>query len=683
MAVRFLPEYLSHLNSDARFLTAVWGLFLLLVAVGIHGAPTPAMASHWSTEPYTGYVFESLAARAKERSLQSESLRELLMTEPPATRIDDYFFRFPLALSQLTHSPRFPAVNTNYWNGMSALTQPQYDIPVWHISALARPGSWGYFFLGAQRGLAWNWWFQVFACFSVLYLLLSIILDGDRKLAAFGSFWFCGSAAIVCFSYWPTYVTFYAALATLSSYWLLKSPRPRVQIFAGVLLGLSIAGFVMILYPPWQPPLAYLFLLILIGLIVRDKLYPSIVRPTRWRLLATALTIIIAGVILAGYLSSGWPAIKTMAGTVYPGSRRTTGGDFPFWRLFAGAYNLITSFHGMDIRNAAGATYHLNRTESSSFYLFFPAVFVPLISSSRWRKPFGVVGWSVAAFLVFLLVYMRLGLPTLINAATLFNRTYSQRLIPVVGLCSIIICLRALQCARRQREPTSNYLSTTAAALVTLLFGISGIFIAAQNAGSPSAENIVITSLAGGGVSYLLLKGRIRPFCTIVIAGLVPILWTFNPLSTNLDYIYKSEMAQKIQEFDRQSSVPPLWICYDEAANYEGMLVAILGARTVSGIQWPPDLAFWHALDPTREHEALYNRYAHVRLHYTDAELPSFALTGPIVLDVGIRPDNPALKEMGAKYILAQGEAASRVNPARFPLLYRSPTENFSIFEIP
>lgn len=247
------------LSFRAKFLTIIWASFFLLVAAGIHGAPTPELARLWSDTPYSGFLLGRIHQFAEEQLLlNSPSLDQLMMTVPPMIRSDDYTIRFPLALSQLSHNPRFPVINTNYWDGRNMLVLPAYDAPVWHISALARPGTWGYFFLGAQRGVTWQWWFQVFACFTALYLLFEIILRNSR-LAAFGSFWFCMSAAVVCVGYWPTYVTFFGATITICCYNLLTSTVAWRQILCGVLLGLSVCGFVMILYPPWQVPLAYLF----------------------------------------------------------------------------------------------------------------------------------------------------------------------------------------------------------------------------------------------------------------------------------------------------------------------------------------------------------------------------------------------------------------------------------------
>ncbi len=262
-------NFIRSLDPGRKFLLSLWLLFLLLVAFGIHGSSTGITALYWAKESaYTGYLFDP---PQNASGPEAKEMQSLLMANARDIRWDEYMVTTPLALSQLSHSPRFPVVNTNIGDGQNVLISHQ--VPVWHIATLARPQTWGYFFLGAQRGLAWYWWFQVFACFTVLYLLLEIILKGRRLLALFGAFWFCGSAYAVCWSLWPTQVTFFAALACLSAYHLFASEKKSTQITSSILLGLSIPGFVMFIYPAWQVPLGYLFLLIFVGLVIRDRLY--------------------------------------------------------------------------------------------------------------------------------------------------------------------------------------------------------------------------------------------------------------------------------------------------------------------------------------------------------------------------------------------------------------------------
>jgi hypothetical protein len=160
--------------------------------------------------------------------------------------------------------------------------------------------------------------------------------------------------------------------------------------------------------------------------------------------------------------------------------------------------------------------------------------------------------------------------------------------------------------------------------------------------------------------------------------------------------LYRSELAEQIQRLDKAAD-RPLWVCYGSGkgryANLSpvaltsrpdtAVLVTVLGGRTVSGVQWPPALDFWHALDPSRAYEEFYNRFSLVYLHYTDDDTVSFSLANFRILDVTIRPDNPVLRQMGAKYILATDDSARQINTVRFPLIYKSPTADFSIFEIP
>jgi hypothetical protein len=673
-------------GQDAKLLGAVWGAFFLLVGLGIHGAPMPALARTWAAEPDSSYVLEPVYRFAKEKlDLDSKALERLLLMVAPEVRSDDYLFRFPLALSQLSHNPKFPVVNTNYWDGRNMLPIDD-DVPVWHISLLARPGTWGYFLLGAQRGLAWQWWFPVFACFSALYLLLEIFLEGERRLAAFGAFWFCGSAYVVAFGYWESaYLTFFAALAAVACYRLLKSERRAAQLGWGALLGLCICGFVIVLYPAWQLPVGYFFLLILAGLVARDKLYRSLWPLSRWKLLALGIAALVTALIILPFLGSSWDAVKAMAGSIYPGSRRNDGGRSPLWFIFSGFYNLTTTYGGFQLQRL-GREVFVNECEASSFYLFFPAPLVLMCLSKRWRDQGRLLDWMLIAYVAFLIAYMAVGLPHGLAWITLMDRTISRRATLGVGLGSIFLCLRGLQWAKRvgQSEAADwERLARAAAAVVVCALCLSsGLLLAHSNHGSPPAQVIVAASLLAGYAAYSLAAGRTRVFCAIVGIALLATTSLYHPLSTNLDYIYKTELAQAIRTLDRQAD-RPLWVCYERGPSYAGVLVAILGGRTVSGLQWPPPLNFWHAIDPQREFESYYNNYTHLILHYTDDKAVSFSSPAETVTFVTIAPDNPVLKAMGAKYILAMGESARLVDRARFPVIYESRTGTFSIFEIP
>src|ERR1044071_631853 len=345
--VRSTGSHLRALNRRTQFLLAIGALFVLLVACGIHGSSTGVTAGWWMPEKaYTGYLFNVEVSHEHPDVLATSELQSLLMSKARYIRWDELAVATPYCLSQLAQHPRFPVINQSIGNGQNMLISP--FTPVWHITALVRPASWGFFFLGAQRGLAWLWWFQVLACFTVLFLLFEVVLQGHLRLAAFGAFWFSASAYVVCWSQWPAHLTFAAALACLAGYHLLSSPRRGVQLASALLLGLSIPSFVMFLYPPWQVPVGYFFLLLFIALALRDKLYVRMKAQLGVRLMLVGVAVVIAAGLTGAWLAACLADLKLMAKTVYPGRRGPAGGGFSFGLFFKGLYNLLTMYDAPD-----------------------------------------------------------------------------------------------------------------------------------------------------------------------------------------------------------------------------------------------------------------------------------------------------------------------------------------------
>ena len=663
------------LNLKTKLLLSLWVLFLLLVACGIHGSSTGVTAAWWAPEqPYTGYLFYPAHAAPPD---EASGAQELLMAKARWIRWDELVISTPLSLSQLSHSPRFPVVNKNIANGQNMLIFPH--VPVWHIVTLARPATWGYFILGAQRGLAWYWWFQVFSCFTVLYLLLEIILKGRRGLAAFGALWFCSSAYIVCWSLWPSHVTFFAGLGCLAAYHLLAAQKKSIQIISAVFLGLSIPGFVMFLYPPWQVSIAYVFLFVFAGLFIRDKLYLALKSVSKYRLLSLTIALLLAGGLTLSFLLTCLPDLKLMANTVYPGKRVSLGGDYSLALLFKGIYNLRTIY--------TVPPNLLNQSEASSFFYLFPAVLLAICLSKRLLLGLGILGWLLVSFLVGMLFFLFVGVPGLVARLTLMSNVPPYRADVAIGLASIILCIYVIALTKdlnkEKRTIWNRLMPLIVCAAVIPLFIFHGIALMKLTVGFPPASIVLAAAFVISFLSYCLLAGKTAAFCGVLGAFLVATAALFNPLSTNLDHIYKSELAQQIVKLNKEATDHPLWICYGGV--HPGILVTALGGRSLSGVQWPPQMALWRSIDPTRGGYApIYNRYAQVQLTYRpDGGWVSFFNPQDDVLEISINPNHPVLLEMGARYVLAMGDAQATVSTSNLRIVYKSETGSFTIFEIP
>ncbi len=662
----------------ARILLIPWVAFVALVAFGIHGSSSGVTARWWAPEMrYRGSLLEGLRPDlAGPPSLRDRAVDASLMVTPREIRWDEFVLFTPFALSQLNHDPPFPVVNTSIALGQNMLVLPH--VPVAHPLSVARPATWGYFFLGAQRGLAWFWWFPVFACFTVLFLLLEIVLCGRPALAAFGAWWFCASAYVVCWSLWPAHVTFFAMLACLSAYHLIASASRVTQAASAALLGLSLPGFAMILYPPWQVPLGYFALLLFTALCIRDRLHRRLVGIARFRVLAICCALTLAGVLVGLFVWTCAPEFRTMADTAYPGRRLSVGGDFSFAELFKGMYNGLTIYQA-----PSGLK---NESESASFFYLFPAVLIGACLSKPLVSRLGWIGGLLLTWVLAGSFYLLVGVPRGLAVATFLRFVPSHRADLTIGLASIMLCMYVASMtggANGSRESPVTPLAGQLSALGTAVFFLfHGITIRGLTADAVSFAVVGCVAIGAGAAAWLLLSGRIRRFCALVGCAVVATTAWFNPLSTNLDHLLESELAQQIRAIEDRSPDRPLWLCY--GGIHPGVLVSLLGSRSLSGNHFSPRLALWRAIDPQGSEENKYNRFAEVSLTFPDDET-QVAFGGNYEdsqLEVAIAPTHPLLRELGAGYVLALGDA--QVQAGRLPLrtVYKSPRGTFSIFAI-
>ena len=368
-----------------------------------------------------------------------------------------------------------------------------------------------------------------------------------------------------------------------------------------------------------------------------------------------------------------------MSNTVYPGRRVSLGGDYSFAMLFKGMYNLRTVYTvppGL-----------VNECEASSFYYLFPGVFLAILLSKRLLRKLGILGWLLVAFLVGMLFFLFVGIPEKVAKLSLMSYVPPYRADAAIGLASIILCVYVLALVKDLNKETRSIWDKRMpliAGLVLIPFFIyHGLVLMKVTEGFPGPSIILAVALLAGSLSYCLLAGMTAAFCGALSAILVATTAFFNPLATNLDHIYKSELAQQIIKLNKEAADRPLWICYGGV--HPGMLVTALGGRSLSGVHWPPQLALWRSIDPSGGgYEQVFNRYAQVQLAYRpDARWVSFDNFQDDAMEVSISPTHPVLLAMGARYVLAMGEAQAAVSTSNLPMVYKSEAGSFTIFEIP
>jgi hypothetical protein len=667
-----------------RVLSSALLVFSLLVSAKLHGSAIALTTTSWAPEQaHRHYVATPLLDRMTPET--RERWRHQLMADSPYIRMDEWATETPWAFAQFSHVPRFPVVNRNVGNGQNMLVAPW--IPVAHITALARPMTWGYLLLGAERGLAWAWWSQAFLCFAALYLLFELVVPERLWLAVLGAAWYAGSAYVVCFSLWPGYTTGLGAGALVAAYWALRSERPGVILACAVAFALCLVGFIMQLYPPWQIPLGQVFLAAFLALFWRDRLWQCFRRAPRAHLLGIGLGVAGAGLLLSSYYLASADALHAMAASEYPGTRRLLGGDLAWWRFGMGLYNYFT-IDNWDTRALP--------IESAEFISLYPAVWVAALVSPRIRARLGPLIWALTPVLLGLLYFCAVGVPEWLARITLLDRVTSDRTPIATGLVAILFAIRllavGLELPRDRRTlVTALCVFVVCAAVYTCCgwklqdnlraFGPDRLF----------PPGVWLIGLAGAALSSMLVLGWARPFAASLLAVLVATSATFNALSIGFPDWRTSELGvavRQVVEKDRADhpgdARPGLWLTYGlPYYPTRGILAEILGARALSGVYFYPQLDFWEPLDPERANQSAYNRFASVHLEFArDLSGVGFDRNSLRVFRVWVKPTEPALRPLNARYVLQFGERSKALTQG-LTLLYAGQTPTFSIWEIP
>ena len=149
-------------------------------------------------------------------------------------------------------------------------------IPVAHLTTLAKPATWGFFLFDLKRALSWYWLFPIFACLIALARVISIVSQSKWNFSFLLALSFLLSPYVAAWSNWPAYSVIFPSLAFIVSHYILNSSNKIYLLVLGFILGVSLAGFVLVLYPPWNVPLGYVFLVLFAAYVHQNKLYKNI-----------------------------------------------------------------------------------------------------------------------------------------------------------------------------------------------------------------------------------------------------------------------------------------------------------------------------------------------------------------------------------------------------------------------
>ena len=563
---------------------------------------------------------------------------EVLLGTPRPIRSDDWVVGLPQLLAQVAHEPAFPRGNTNIGDGQDMLLM---EMPIAHAVTLFRPASWG-FFLGAGTGISWMWWFQVLGLFAACFLAFLAISDGQTPgrhtgLAAAGALLVTASPFMAFWSYGPARVAAYTSvcIAAWAALWRARSVASALAW--GALLGWAAACFALVLYPPFQIPLAWVAVAAAGGLLLERR--AELARAGAWKppLVGLGLAVTIALVALISFWLAAEPSIERLLGTEYPGRRSFSGGGVPPWRLFGNDLGLPALVKDWSA--------WLNISEGGGFWLLFP---VAALGLRRGRRSDPVVA-ALLGCIALLSLHALLGLPSWLATPTLLSQVQAERAVIGIGFADALLIVRVFS----RSEPLLSDPWRAAAVAAVWGGGLLACVSPLQRV-FPELPTLALVAAAGlnAAAAWALLRG-LRPALVLgaVAALLASATFGFNPLVRGgADYLQENPLSRRILEIDREAGGDTVWLTY--GSPFVSNLFRTLGVRSLNGLLAMPQREMWRRVDPGDRYQRFTNRYGHFTAVASEGQDARFRMSGPATIELVASPGSDAVRRLGATHVL-------------------------------
>ena len=576
-------------------------------------------------------------------------------------RSDEWNVNTPYTLSQLAGDKKFSYFNDNFRAEPTDMYVISLSAPIRDIVAVSKPFSWGYFFLGAERGFSFWWVGRLSALFLVTIDFGMLITKKNSKLSVALSFLVTfGSATQWWYSTYLIEFLIFGQLCVvlLDKYLFVK--RKKCKFLLASFLSISMLGFVSPLYPAWEFPLAFVFGYMGICLLVN---YLRNNKFQKFDYIMLIYIFIFVGCILLRFILLSKGTIDAMSSTVYPGARFTNGGG-GFARLFNFYPSLFYSFTNV-----------VNPCEPSGYFCLFPLpIFVAIyciIKEIRQKKT-DVILLGLTFLSIFYSCFCIFGFPNFLAKISLLYLSLVGRIVVVVQLLCVylmIICLSKIE---------KNLFKHDFDFLILFLIVIYCIFTIFLTIGLNDNYFGIKTYILSFAILTLYVYAFInstgnKNILFVLISILISVMTGVfvNPIIKGLNIVYDKPLSHEVVKLNNHE--PGKWLVLGSTSipNY----IAIQGVSVINTVNNYPSLERMSLIDPDRKYEQIYNRYAHICVNLTE-EQTSFVLVQPDFYILNLSIDD--VYKLDIKYIVSE----TKINYKKMNLKERYNEDGIYIYSL-
>lgn len=520
-------------------------------------------------------------------------------------RSDEWAVSTPMAWSQFYAETPFQYFS-EVLRGCPTDVFLEFGQAVNSVLMVFRPFYLGYLFLPLSMGMAFFWCGRLIVLFMVSFEFgrlitqdrrgLSVIYALAVVLAPVVSWWFAINGLVE--------MLIYIQLSVLMIRRFMRTDRFYTRAVAVGIVVICAGGYILAMYPAWQTSMIYALLALVIWVFV-DNFRNCHMKAQDWGLILAGVVILLTSMGLVLYYSQD--TIQTLMNTAYPGKRFATGGG--------GLSELFTQYSNLwlGIKNVSP---YANASENSRFIDLFPLCWIlPAVTMVKSRKKDFL---SIALYVssVILTVYIVFGIPTFLAKWMILGYSTATRAVVASGFCNLILLFRGVSLATNLEKGKWIYGLGIGSFLACLCVWVAY----SQNPAYFSTKMLVVMLFLWGALIcgvFVCAERNIRfMWCCGMAAMLFISGGIVNPLRSGVSSIESLPEVQGLMEFRDENS---LWIV--EGASFPmHNLPIMVGLPTVNSTNVYPDLEKWRILDPSRQYEDVYNRYAHITVFLVEEE---------------------------------------------------------------
>lgn len=576
----------------------------------------------------------------------SPATRGLVAGTPKRIRMDDYAVGAPWILSNALNG--YPQEN----EAIGGLKAPLMTVPVKHPIVLFKIGSWGMFLPDLDRTYAWMYDISPLVLLIGAFLFFLLVTRSDYWLSLTGSLTLLLSSGTVQWSFIPSSMIGYCCATFVTVVYLLYERKPlQIALFSLLLIWL-LCAYILVLYPPYQVPLAYLFGLALIGYAINNRRTIFPLKSVLLKIGLLAGAAVLAGLVLSTFFSDVQETLKAVTGTVYPGQRSETGGT-------GFIANWYSEYYSWFFSEQVFPKSWLNICELSH-YLNFAPVIIPLTGALFVLNR--RVDWmliSVSVFVLFMWVWIEVGFGEELAKASLMSMVPTRRAQIPMGVGGIVLLFLYLNAIRNNRiRDTYKQVPVWGNALAVV--GVIGFVIYTAYVNVNDSDGlikpyqtfmpVVFFSLMNVMLIFTIpIRYRVSVFCAGLLLFLMPNLKA-NPLSKGVSPITENAFYKAVRQFVEQDPQARWLVNGNQFITY---MVTATGAKQITGVKYIPDRKhIFSILDPQMKRDSAYNRYAHVtNQSYIDGK-DSVILVNQYEdgYVIAMDPCSPRMKKLNVKY---------------------------------